>query len=131
MLVIPVAENLLPGMARGTILLKRRFLFRRARHIPQQFRAAELAFNLRRGRQRIRIGNPLQHDVVQLGSSINVNGIYDVRLEEQRSGDPQSVVPGLHLGEFVVPLRVGIHGRPDAIWRDELHADAFRRIPAR
>jgi hypothetical protein len=59
-----------------------------------------------------------------------MHGIYDVRLKQKRSWYPQGVVPGLHLGKFVAPLRVGIHRRAHAIRRDELHSHAFRRISA-
>ena len=129
--VIPVPENLLPGMAGRTILLKRRLLLACPRNIPQQLRPAQLPFNLRRRRQIVRSGNSLQHDVVELRSSVYLHGISKVRLEFPRGGNPQSVVPSLHLGKFKASLFICIHRRSDAVRRDELYSDAFRRVSAR
>ena len=49
--VIAIAENLLPGVAPGAVFLQHGFLFRRAGNVPEDFRAAELGFEHRRGRQ--------------------------------------------------------------------------------
>ena len=49
-LVVVVAENLLPGMAAGAILLQGGFFFGGAGHVPENFGAAQLRFEAREWR---------------------------------------------------------------------------------
>ena len=130
MLVVTIPENLLPGMASGAILLQHCFFFGRARQVPQDFRAAELRLQRRRGRQIVRVGNPLQHDVVELRSAIDRDRISPIGLEGDGGWNAQGVGAGLHLGEFEFAVGVRVHGGSNAVRRDELDAYALGGISA-